>query len=62
MVYAFECDRCQVRVYRASTRGTRKCPMCAEPMRAEPVTDRLRALRARDAVVREPPPAPTAPS
>ena len=40
MVYAFECERCQVKVYSASPNRTRGCPVCSQPMRVEPVADR----------------------
>jgi hypothetical protein len=37
MVYAFECDRCQIRVYSATPKRARGCPLCGEPMAVAPV-------------------------
>jgi hypothetical protein len=40
MVYAFECERCQIRVYSAGPNRARGCPVCAEPMDGAPVVRR----------------------
>jgi predicted RNA-binding Zn-ribbon protein involved in translation (DUF1610 family) len=37
MVYAFECDGCQIRVYSATPKRARGCPMCGEAMAMAPV-------------------------
>lgn len=40
MVYAFECERCQIRVYSAKPKRTRGCPLCAQPMDGAPLVQR----------------------
>ena len=40
MVYAFECERCQVKVYSVSPRRERGCPVCSRPMSVVPVSER----------------------
>ena len=36
MVYTFECADCQVRVYSASPKRARGCPLCERAMTAHP--------------------------
>ena len=40
MVYAFECEPCQIRVYSASPKRARGCPVCDQPMHGAPVVAR----------------------
>jgi hypothetical protein len=37
MVYAFECEPCQVRVYSATATRARGCPLCGETMTRAPL-------------------------
>jgi hypothetical protein len=53
MVYAFECADCQVRVYSASPKRARGCPLCDRAMTAHPVS-----AAAPDPAARIPPPEP----
>jgi hypothetical protein len=43
MVYAFECERCQLKVYSVSPRRERGCPVCSQPMTAVPLSERRSA-------------------
>jgi hypothetical protein len=48
MVYAFECEPCQIRVYSASPKRARGCPLCDQPMPGTPVPDRGTRLEPQD--------------
>jgi hypothetical protein len=48
MVYAFECEPCQIRVYSASPKRARGCPLCDKPMPGAPVADRTSRLEPQD--------------
>jgi hypothetical protein len=37
MVHAFKCETCQIRVYSATAKRRRDCPLCGEPMQGSPV-------------------------
>jgi hypothetical protein len=47
MVYAFVCEPCQIRVYSASPRRARGCPVCDKEMSGGPV-ERPRRLEPQD--------------
>jgi hypothetical protein len=48
MVYAFQCEPCQVRVYSANPKRARGCPVCEQPMQGSPVVRRPIRLEAQD--------------
>jgi hypothetical protein len=48
MVYAFQCEPCQIRVYSASPKRARGCPACDEPMHGTPVAERASRLEPQD--------------